>query len=50
MAHDMRERRNMETPEQTEGRKNKMAHDMRESQNMETPEQTEGRKNKRPMI
>ena len=43
MAHDMRDRRNMETPEQTEGRRIKMAHDMRERRNMETPEQTEGR-------
>ncbi len=38
MAHEMRERRNMETPEQTEGRK------MKKRQNMDTPEQVEFRR------
>jgi len=46
MAHDMKERRNMETPEQTECRRNKMAHQSKERLNMETSEQTECRRMK----
>ena len=46
MAHDMKERRNMETPEQTECRRNKMALQFKERLNMETPEQIECRRMK----